>query len=272
MLGFTNGFRFAPPLPAGPITVSDLWNMLPLDTRMKSGTITGRQLRDYLEDEFELVFSKDPWKLSGGWGPRASEAMKVKLTAMNPPGERLVSLQVKGTDVKDDAKLTIGGCERDGEPLDMICRLKGAADPGHRAAHRARSVARLFEEALDDRGRTHRPRHCDRSPGHRVQPGRHSDRQQQRRPARHPQRLIEQLNPDHFMYLKRYFVEGLAHASYLFGAMAKPRSSIPSATWTTTSPTLNARACASSRSSTAIPTPTLPRASANSRSGPARRP
>ena len=128
-IGFTNGFRFAPPLPAGPITVGDLWNMLPLDTRMKSGTITGRQLRDYLENELELVFSKDPWKLSGGWGPRASEAMKVKFTAMNPPGKRLVSLQVKGTDVKDDAKLTIGGCERDGEPLDMICRLKGAADP-----------------------------------------------------------------------------------------------------------------------------------------------
>ena len=128
-IGFTNGFRFAPPLPAGPITVGDLWNMLPLDTRMKSGTITGQQLRNYLEDELELVFSKDPWKLSGGWGPRASEAMKVKFTALNPPGKRLVSLQVEGADVKADARYTIGGCERDGEPLDMICRLRGAAEP-----------------------------------------------------------------------------------------------------------------------------------------------
>ena len=24
---------------------------------------------------------------------------------------------------------TIGGCERDGEPLEMICRLRGAAEP-----------------------------------------------------------------------------------------------------------------------------------------------
>jgi 5'-nucleotidase len=44
--GITNGFRFAPPLPAGAVTIGDLWNMLPLDTLMKSGTVTGRQLRE----------------------------------------------------------------------------------------------------------------------------------------------------------------------------------------------------------------------------------
>jgi S-sulfosulfanyl-L-cysteine sulfohydrolase len=55
----------------GKLTVGDLWNMLPLDARVKTGTVTGRQLRAYLENELELVFSKDPWKLSGGWGPRA---------------------------------------------------------------------------------------------------------------------------------------------------------------------------------------------------------
>ena len=76
--------------------MGDLWNMLPLDTRMKSGTVTGKQLRDYLENELELVFSQDPWKLSGGWGPRASAAMTVVFTAKNPPGKRVVSLKVKG--------------------------------------------------------------------------------------------------------------------------------------------------------------------------------
>lgn len=127
-IGITNGFRFAPPLPAGPITVGDLWNMLPLDTRMKSGTITGRQLRDYLESELELVFSKNAWKLSGGWGPRAA-GMAVTFTAMNPPGKRVVSLKTGEREVKDDDRLTLGGCEREGEPLDMICRLRGAAEP-----------------------------------------------------------------------------------------------------------------------------------------------
>ena len=127
-IGITNGFRFGPPLPAGPITVADLWNMLPLDARMKSGTISGKQLRNYLEDELELVFSKDPWKLSGGWGPRAA-GMAATFTAMNPPGKRVVSLKAGEREVKDDDRLTIGGCEREGEPLEMICRLRGAAEP-----------------------------------------------------------------------------------------------------------------------------------------------
>ena len=127
-IAFTNGFRFGPPLPAGPITVADLWNMLPLDTRMKTGTVTGKQLRDYLEAELELVFSKDPWKLSGGWGPRAS-GMAVVFTAKNPPGKRVVSLKVNDREVDDAARFTIGGCEREGEPLEMICRLRGAAEP-----------------------------------------------------------------------------------------------------------------------------------------------
>jgi 2',3'-cyclic-nucleotide 2'-phosphodiesterase (5'-nucleotidase family) len=124
-IGLTNGFRFGPPVLPGPLTVADLWNMLPLDARMKSGTVTGRQLREYLENELELVFSRDAWKLSGGWGPRAS-GMTIKFTAGNPAGKRLVSLKVNGREVGDDESYTIGGCERAGEPLDMICRLKGA--------------------------------------------------------------------------------------------------------------------------------------------------
>lgn len=126
-IGFTNGFRFGPPIPAGPVTVADLWNMLPLDSRMKVGWITGKQLRDYLENELELVFSNDAWKLSGGWGPRPA-GMTMVFTAKNPPGKRLVSLKVNDREVKDDDRIVIGGCEREGEPLDVICRLRGAHD------------------------------------------------------------------------------------------------------------------------------------------------
>ncbi len=71
-IGFTNGFRFGAPVPAGPVTEADLWNLLPMDTRMKSGWMTGSELRAYLEKELETVYSKDPYKLNGGWGVRAS--------------------------------------------------------------------------------------------------------------------------------------------------------------------------------------------------------
>ena len=71
-IGVSNGFRFGVPVPPTDVTEADLWNLLPMETRMKVGWITGRELKAYLENELELVFSSDPWKLNGGWGVRAS--------------------------------------------------------------------------------------------------------------------------------------------------------------------------------------------------------
>lgn len=126
-MGFTNGFRFGLPVLAGAVTVGDLWNLLPLDARIKVGKVSGRQLREYLENELELVYSKDPWKLSGGWGPRAS-GMTMTYSAKAPPGKRLISVKVSGQEVEDDRLYTMAGCERDGEPLDVICRLRGTTE------------------------------------------------------------------------------------------------------------------------------------------------
>lgn len=126
-IALSNGFRFAPPVPPGPVTEGDVWNMLPLDARVKTGWITGAELRGYLERELELVFSADPWKLSGGWGPRAS-GMKLTFEAHSKPGHRVKSIEVAGKPIRDDARYTIAGCERDGEPIDSVCRLKGVHD------------------------------------------------------------------------------------------------------------------------------------------------
>ncbi len=126
-IAFTNGFRFAPPIEAGSLTVGDLWQLLPLDSRIKVGWITGKQLRDYMEQELELVFAKDPWKLSGGWGPRAS-GMNVVFTAGKAFGQRVQSIQVRGREVTDNQKITVAGCEREGEPLDLVCRIRGVKD------------------------------------------------------------------------------------------------------------------------------------------------
>jgi len=127
-IGTTNGFRFAPPIPPGPVTEGDLWSLLPLDARVKAGWVTGRELRAYLEHELELVFSRDPQKLSGGWGPRLS-GVTMSFAARAEPGKRLRSLKFHGREVGDDDKLSFAGCERDGEPLDVICRFRGVHEP-----------------------------------------------------------------------------------------------------------------------------------------------
>lgn len=126
-VAFTNGFRFSPPLAAGPITQADLWNIMPFDTRLKSGRVSGKQIRTYLEREMELVYSKDPFKLSGGWGIRPS-GLTILFTAGAPEGSRIKDVKIGGKELEEDAWYTIGGCEQEGEPLDRICRLPGVSD------------------------------------------------------------------------------------------------------------------------------------------------
>jgi sulfur-oxidizing protein SoxB len=127
-VAFTNGFRFSPPLAAGPITEADLWSILPLDAKLKAGRVSGAQMRAYLENELELVYSKDPLKLSGGWGIRPS-GMTILFTAGAPHGRRLKEVKIGGKEMLAEGSYTIGGCEQDGEALDRICRLSGVSDP-----------------------------------------------------------------------------------------------------------------------------------------------
>jgi sulfur-oxidizing protein SoxB len=127
-IGFSNGFRFGIPIPAGDLTVGDLWNLLPMDARVKTGWVTGRQLRAYLENELELVYSQDPSKLSGGWGPRAS-GMQMWYEVHAKTGNRLREVRVAGRLLENDARYTVASCERRGEPLNTICRIKNVQDP-----------------------------------------------------------------------------------------------------------------------------------------------
>ena len=126
-IGFSNGFRFGVPIPPTNVTEADLWNLLPMDARMKAGWITGKELKTYLENELELVYSKNPWKLNGGWGPRAS-GMAIAFNARAEQGRRLVSVKINGRDVEEKRRYRIAGCEREGEPLDVICRHAGTHD------------------------------------------------------------------------------------------------------------------------------------------------
>ena len=139
-IAFTNGFRFSPPLAPGPITEADLWNILPLDAKIKAGRASGKQLHAYLENEMELVYAKDPLKLSGGWGVRPS-GMTILFTAGAPAGSRIKDVKIDGKEMELDGMYTIGGCEQEGEVLDRICRLPGVSEahyiPGtvHDALH-----------------------------------------------------------------------------------------------------------------------------------------
>jgi len=129
----SNGFRFCPPLvpPAGgeaDITNEYLWSMLPVESAIKTGVVSGRQIVDWLESELENAFAKDATRRFGGWFVRY-KGLFVKFTIANPMGQRVREVTVKGQPLVGDKKYTVLGCEREGDPDNTVCRIAGVADP-----------------------------------------------------------------------------------------------------------------------------------------------
>lgn len=126
-VALSNGFRFGTPLLPGPIRVDDLWSFYPIVAPLKVGSVTGRQLRAFWEQELENVFAADPTARFGGWVPRPS-GMTLRFVADAPKGQRIREILVGGAPLEDDRRYTITACEREGEPFDTVCRIPGAAD------------------------------------------------------------------------------------------------------------------------------------------------
>ena len=127
-IGLSNGFRFSPPTPPGPIREADLWDWYPITTRLKVGRVTGRQLRAFWEREIEHVFATDPSKLFGGWLPRPS-GMTVRFAAHAPEGHRVREIRVGGEPLEDDREYTLVACEREGDEPDKLCRIPHVKEP-----------------------------------------------------------------------------------------------------------------------------------------------
>jgi 2',3'-cyclic-nucleotide 2'-phosphodiesterase (5'-nucleotidase family) len=129
----SNGFRFCPPLvpPEGgeaAITAEYLWSMLPVDSVLKTGSVTGRQILDWLEVELENAFAKDATRRFGGWFVRY-KGLFVRFTIGNPIARRVQQVTVRGEALVEDKRYTVLGCEREGDPEDMVCRIAGVQDP-----------------------------------------------------------------------------------------------------------------------------------------------
>ena len=105
----SNGFRFCPPLvpPAGgeaDITNEYLWSMLPVESAIKAGVVSGQQIVDWLESELENAFAKDATRRFGGWFVRY-KGLFVKFTIGNPMGQRVREVTVQGQPLVGDQEL-----------------------------------------------------------------------------------------------------------------------------------------------------------------------
>lgn len=133
-VALSNGFRFCQPLAVDPakgtasITKEFLWNMLPVNSEVKSGVVTGAQINDWLEKELQNAFAKDPAKRFGGWFVRY-KGMEVHFTVGNEFGKRVGSVQIGGKALDLNREYKILACEREGDPDNTICRMGNVKQP-----------------------------------------------------------------------------------------------------------------------------------------------
>lgn len=150
----SNGFRFCPPRTSKdntgnvPITHSYIYDMLPVDSTVRTGKVSGEQLRNWLEKELNNVFAQDAGKRFGGWVVKF-KGMQVKFHAFKPEGQRVDSITVNGKPIDLSATYSILACERDGDPEDMLCRM--------RKVREAKNTQSTLHQVLMDYLKTHSP-------------------------------------------------------------------------------------------------------------------
>ncbi|MBL7472187.1 bifunctional metallophosphatase/5'-nucleotidase [Robertkochia sediminum] len=131
-ISISNGFRFGNPIvpqegkPA-PITRANLWNLLPVNEKIKTGKASGKQIVDWLEQEMHNAFAQEATERFGGWLVRFS-GMKVVFDSSKPKGERIQEIIVNGEPLTADAYYSISACVRPGDPLDNLCRMPNVKD------------------------------------------------------------------------------------------------------------------------------------------------
>lgn len=126
----SNGFRFCPPrtTPGNdgliPITEGYLFDMLPVDSTVRIAEASGQQILDWLEKELNNVFAAKANERFGGWVIKF-KGMQVEFYAYKPKGQRVKSVQIAGSLLQPERMYVLSACERDGDPQDMLCRIKG---------------------------------------------------------------------------------------------------------------------------------------------------
>ncbi|HSN61491.1 MAG TPA: bifunctional metallophosphatase/5'-nucleotidase [Ferruginibacter sp.] len=129
----SNGFRFCPPRTTPdhtgniPITDGFIYDMFPVDSTVRTGSVTGQQILDWLEKELHNVFAKDASERFGGWVIKF-KGMKVTFNAFAEKGKRVQTVAVANVPLDLNKMYKICACERDGDPSDMLCRMRNVAD------------------------------------------------------------------------------------------------------------------------------------------------
>lgn len=104
-IAFSNGWRYGAPVIPGPITLNDLWNIIPVNPPVSLVELTGDEIRAMLEENLEHTFASDPYQQMGGYLKRML-GINVYMKIENAAGSRIQELFVQGQRVKMDQVYT----------------------------------------------------------------------------------------------------------------------------------------------------------------------
>ena len=94
-IAFFPAWRYGATLMPGPITVEDVYNLVPTDGRIITYTLSGKSVRRLMENILDGVVDADPYARVGGDMIQFS-GMELTYDLYNDDGERVVALRVDG--------------------------------------------------------------------------------------------------------------------------------------------------------------------------------
>jgi len=101
-MAFSNGWRYGAPIAPGPVTLNDLWNVIPVNPWVSICKLTGDEVWAMMEENVERTFSRDPYKQMGGYLKRCL-GINLYVKIENPYGQRVQELFIRGQRVRPNA-------------------------------------------------------------------------------------------------------------------------------------------------------------------------
>lgn len=114
-IAFSNGWRYGAPVPPGPITVNDLWNIIPTNPPVSSVDMTGAEIREMLEENLERTFSADPIGQMGGYLKRF-RGLTIYGKIENPTGHRIEHIFTQNEVLEDGRNYNVAFVTEQGVP------------------------------------------------------------------------------------------------------------------------------------------------------------
>ncbi|MBU9698852.1 bifunctional metallophosphatase/5'-nucleotidase [Rhodobacteraceae bacterium HSP-20] len=115
-IAFSNGWRYGAPIPPGPVTLHDLWCIIPVNPPVGIVSLSGAEIVEMLEASLDAVFATDPFDQRGGYVKRFC-GLTVNAKLENPKGHRIEMIfDAEGNRLHDDKSYRAAFVTKQGVP------------------------------------------------------------------------------------------------------------------------------------------------------------